>query len=347
MNPFKLVHARVLITALIASYATLSYSADHTIRIVSLANTNDEDYAGAIVFKEIVERESDGAIEVIIFTGGQLCGSPTECLLALQGGVTDVFMSTLGGLANFFPEIQVLDLPYLFPDDETLEQLYRGPLVDDLREAILDKTGLRLMTIGNTGGWRNIANTKREIRTPDDMKGLKLRTINSPIQLELTKALGAAPTPVPWPELYIALATGTVDGSKNGLTDIVGMGFQEHIKYVTMDGHAYMSALWLMNDNTFGELTPEWKAVVEKGFDALREETMRVPKERRAAAIAEFEAAGGTIYWPTPEEKAQFVSAASPVYDWYVEQFGDVWIKKIETAVANLKKQNGEVNPNE
>lgn len=314
-----------------------SYGAEHTIRIVSLANTNDEDYAGALAFKEVVERDSDGAIEVEIFTGGQLCGSPTECLLALQGGVMDVFMSTLGGLANFYPEIQFLDLPYLFPDDETLEQLYRGPLVDDLRDAILKKTGLRLMTIGNTGGWRNIANTKREVRTPKDLKGLKLRTISSPIQIELTRSLGASPTPIPWPELYIALATGTVDGSKNGLTDIVGMGFEEHIKFVTMDGHAYMSALWLMNDDTLKELSPELQSVVKKGFVALQEVTMRVPKERRASAIAEFEAAGGKIYWPTPEEKARFVNAARPVYEWYTKQFGTHWLEKVDAAVAAIE----------
>ncbi|MFP6583684.1 MAG: TRAP transporter substrate-binding protein DctP [Candidatus Hydrogenedentota bacterium] len=327
----------ILIAIAILAGSHKTYAAEHTIRIVSLANTNDEDYVGALAFKEIVENESDGAIEVVIFTGGQLCGSPTECLLALQGGVMDVFMSTLGGLANFYPEIQFLDLPYLFPDDETLERLYRGPLVDDLREAILKKTGLRLMTIGNTGGWRNIANTKREVRTPSDLKGLKLRTISSPIQIELTRALGASPTPIPWPELYIALATGTVDGSKNGLTDIVGMGFEEHIKFVTMDGHAYMSALWLMNDDTFGELSAEMQSVVKEGFVALQEVTMRVPKERLASAIAEFEAAGGKIYRPTPEEKALFVEAARPVYDWYTRQFGTHWLEKVDAAVAAIE----------
>jgi len=331
---------QVVIVIALVTGAMQSYGAEHTIRIVSLANTNDEDYAGALAFKEIVEKESGGAIEVVIFTGGQLCGSPTECLLGLQGGVMDVFMSTLGGLANFFPEIQFLDLPYLFPDDETLEQLYRGPLVDDLREAILEQTGLRLMTIGNTGGWRNIANTKREVRTPSDLKGLKLRTISSPIQIELTRSLGASPTPIPWPELYIALATGTVDGSKNGLTDIVGMGFEEHIKFVTMDGHAYMSALWLMNDDSFNELSPNLQAVVEKGFVALQEVTMRVPKERRADAIAQFEAAGGKIYWPTPEEKALFVKAAQPVYDWYTSQFGEIWLEKVNAAAAAIEDGN-------
>jgi tripartite ATP-independent transporter DctP family solute receptor len=328
---------RIVLVIALVSGSIQSYAAQHTIRIVSLANTNDEDYAGALAFKELVERESDGAIEVVIFTGGQLCGSPTECLLALQGGVMDVFMSTLGGLANFFPEIQFLDLPYLFPDDETLEQLFRGPLVDDLRQAILKKTGLRLMTIGNTGGWRNIANTKREVRTPGDLKGLKLRTISSPIQIELTRSLGASPTPIPWPELYIALATGTVDGSKNGLTDIIGMGFEEHLKFITMDGHAYMSALWLMNDDTFGELSPELQVVVEKGFVALQDVTMRVPKERLASAITEFEAAGGKIHWPTLEEKALFVDAARPVYEWYTRQFGNAWLEKVDSAIAAIE----------
>lgn len=336
---------RLFITIIALLVTTISFNvqaAEHTIRIVSLANTNDEDYAGAVAFKELVERESAGAIEVVIFTGGQLCGSPTECLLALQGGVMDVFMSTLGGLANFYPEIQFLDLPYLLPDEETLEQVFRGPLVEELREALLDKTGLRLMTVGNTGGWRNIANTRRAVRSPKDLKGLKLRTINSPIQIELTRALGASPTPIPWPELYIALATGTVDGSKNGLTDIVGMGFEEHIKYVTMDGHAYMSALWLMNNESFNSLSPKLREVVERGFEELQEVTMRVPKERRDAAIATFEDAGGTITWLTPEEKAKFVEAAQPVYGWYTNQFGRIWLDRVEAAVKAV--QEGEIN---
>ena len=103
-----------------------------------------------------------------------------------------------------------------------------------------------------------------------------------------------------------------------------------------MDGHAYMSALWLMNDKTFKELSPELQSVVKKGFVALQEVTMRVPKGRRAAAIAEFEAVGGQLYWPTPEEKALFVKAARPVYDWYTGQFGTHWIEKVDAAVAEM-----------
>ncbi len=325
------------LTALALVFLSLTAHAQTThLKIVSLANVNDEDYAGATAFKDYVEAQSAGDITVTIFPGGQLCGNSIECLLALEGGVMDIYMSTLSGLANVFPEIQVLDLPYIFNDDATVEALYAGPFVDQLREGILERVPLRLMTIGNTGGWRNIANTRRQIHTPADMKGLKIRTIASPIQIQLVQALGAAPTPVPWPELYTSLATGVVDGSKNGITDIVSMRFQEHIKFMTMDRHAYMSALWLMNQEKYNALPPAHRTIIQQGFDILRQTTMDFPKEQRAAAIAEFEAAGGKIYEPTPEEKAAFIKAAQPLRQWYIDHYGDKWLKILEQAIADL-----------
>jgi TRAP-type transport system periplasmic protein len=316
--------------------AAAPHAAEHTLKLVSLANTQDEDYAGAVAFRDYVEAESGGAIEVEIFPGGQLCGNSIECLLALKAGVMDIYMSTLSGLANFFPEIQVLDLPYLFDGDETVEALFAGPFVDELGFGILDRTGLRLMTIGNTGGWRNLANTRREVRSPADLRGLKIRTIDSPIQIRLTRALGASPTPVPWPELYTSLATGVVDGSKNGLTDILSARLHEHLKFVTMDRHAYMSALWLMNNDAYNTLSPEHQAVVSQGFDILRQVTMDFPKDKQAASVAEFEASGGVIYEPTAEEMAAFRKAAEPLREWYVTQYGDTWLNALEEAIAAL-----------
>lgn len=314
-------------------------AAEYTIKLVTLANTNDEDYDGALVFEDYVESRSNGAIAVEVFAGGQLCGSNMECLLALKGGVMEVFQCALGGLVNWFPEIQVLDLPYVFPNDRVVEQVYGGPFLTELREAILEETGLRLMALSNTGGWRNFANTRREVRTPADLEGLKLRTINSPIQIELTKALGASPTPIPWPELYIALATGVVDGSKNGITDIVSMNFQEHIKYLTLDGHAYMTALWMMNNEAFLELPKDLRKVVVDGFEVLRDVTTAIPKRRRIEAVKKFLDAGGSIYTPTPEEKAQFVEAAAPVKTWYIDKYGTAWLEKLEAAIASAEAE--------
>jgi TRAP-type C4-dicarboxylate transport system substrate-binding protein len=194
------------------------------------------------------------------------------------------------------------------------------------------------MTITNTGGWRNIANTKKQIRTPKDMKGLKLRTINSEVQIELVKLLGASPTPIAWPELYTSLATGVVDGSKNGITDIVGMKFHEHIKHITLDGHAYMSAMWVMNNKSFKKLPDQYKKIVVDGFANLRNVTTAFPKRRQIDAYEQFKKSGGVIYVPTAAEKAQFVKAAKPIRQWYVKKYGKKWLNRLQKAIKVARK---------
>ena len=329
----------LVLTAFLVGGLTQSpaLAAKYTIKVVFLGNMDDEDYDGSMVLKDFCESRSNGAIEVQIYPGGQLCGNPRECLEALQAGVIEVYMTTLGGFGNLFPEIQVLDLPYMFDDDRVVETVFAGPFLNELRTAIVGRTGLRLMTVTNTGGWRNIANTKKEVKTPKDLDGLKLRTINSEVQIELVKLLGANPTPIAWPELYTSLATGVVDGSKNGITDIVGMKFHEHIKFITLDGHAYMAALWLMNNDFFMSMPTDMRKIVADGFDNLKNVTTAFPKRRQIEAYEEFKKAGGKIYVPTPEEKAQFVEAAKPLKDWYAKKFGKEWLDKLDAAIKQAK----------
>ncbi len=149
------------------------------------------------------------------------------------------------GAAGIFPYVQVLDLPYMMSDDRIAEHVLSGEFTRTMRTMALEDSGdtIRLMTIGNTGGWRNFANTKHRVAKPEDLKGLKIRTVVADLPQELVKALGAAPTPIPWPELFTSLQTGVVEGSKNGITDIMGMKFPDAgLQYVTLDGHAYMGA---------------------------------------------------------------------------------------------------------
>jgi TRAP-type C4-dicarboxylate transport system substrate-binding protein len=177
---------------------------------------------------------------------------------------------------------------------------------------------IRLMTIGNTGGWRNFANTKRRVTQPSDMKGLKIRTVVADLPQELVKAMGASPTPIPWPELFTSFQTGVVEGSKNGITDIMGMKFPDAgLKYVTLDGHAYMGALWWMNNQKFASMPENLRRVMVDGFAALQQATFASPKRKSIKAYEEFVAAGGDLYVPSPEEKAKFKAAATPVYDWF------------------------------
>ena len=150
------------------------------------------------------------------------------------------------------------------------------------------------------------------------MEGLKIRTVVADLPQELVKALGASPTPIPWPELFTSFQTGVVEGSKNGITDIMGMKFPDAgLQNVTLDGHAYMGALWWMNNEKFKSMSPELRRVVVDGFAALQQATFASPKRKSIKAYEDFVAGGGDLYVPTPEEKAMFKAAAAPVYDWF------------------------------
>jgi len=311
----------VAVAALMAgSAATSALAADYTIRATANSNENDEDYDGLVVFKNYVEAASNGAIEVELFIGTQLCSNGAECLQGVADGSIDVYISTSGGAAGLFPYVQVLDLPYLMASDRVAEHVLSGDFTRTIRDMALEDSGdtIRLMTIGNTGGWRNFANTKRRVAAPSDMDGLKIRTVVADLPQELVKALGASPTPIPWPELFTSFQTGVVEGSKNGITDIMGMKFPDAgLQYITLDGHAYMGALWWMSNESFLAMPEDMRRVVVDGFYALQQATFASPKRKSIAAYEEFVAGGGDLYVPSPEQKAAFKEAASPVYDWF------------------------------
>ncbi|MBE3638390.1 TRAP transporter substrate-binding protein [Mangrovicoccus algicola] len=337
-----------LVAALLAGTALPAAAADITLRATANSNENDEDYDGLVVFKNYVEAASNGAIEVELFIGTQLCSNGAECLQGVADGSIDIFMSTSGGVAGLFPYVQVLDLPYLMPDDRTAEKVLSGEFTRKMRQMALEDSGdtIRLMTIGNTGGWRNFANTQKRIETPADLRGMKMRTVVADLPQELVKAMGASPTPIPWPELFTSLQTGVVDGTKNGITDIMGMKFPDAgLQYLTLDGHAYMAALWWMSNQTFQDLPDNLKRVVVDGFYALQQATFASPKRKSIAAYEAFVEGGGDLYVPTPAQKAEFRKAADPVYDWFRANVGrggeifDAFAAAVETARSELEAE--------
>ena len=313
-----LLAASFLATTGFAAYA--DGHAQYKIRATANSNENDEDYDGLVVFKNYVEAASNGAVAVELFIGTQLCSKGAECLQGVSDGSIDVYISTSGGASGIFPYVQVLDLPYLMADDRIAEHVLSGDFTRTMRTMALADSGdtIRLMTVGNTGGWRNFANTKRRVTMPKDMEGLKIRTVVADLPQELVKAMGASPTPIPWPELFTSFQTGVVEGSKNGITDIMGMKFPDAgLKYVTLDGHAYMGALWWMNNEKFLSMPEDMRRVVNDGFYALQQATFASPKRKSIEAYEQFVAGGGDIYVPSLAEKAAFKDAAAPVYDWF------------------------------
>jgi TRAP-type C4-dicarboxylate transport system substrate-binding protein len=333
--------------ALSAILALPAAAQDYTLRATANSNENDEDYDGLVVFKNYVENASNGAIAVELYIGTQLCGNGAECIQGVADGSIDIFVTTSGGASGIFPYIQVFDLPYLMSDDRIAEEvLTNTDLTAQMRARMLDDSGgaVRLMTIGNTGGWRNFANTERRIETPEDVAGLKLRTVVADLPQELVRTLDASPTPIPWPELFTSLQTGVVEGTANGITDIMGMKFPEAgLQYLTLDGHSYMAAIWVMNNEVFTSMPPELQRVVVDGFAALQQATFASPKRKSIEAYEAFVAGGGDLYVPSPEQKAAFQEAVQPVYAWFGENV-DGGAEMLENLRAAVTEAEANVN---
>ncbi|GLO62693.1 C4-dicarboxylate ABC transporter [Vibrio sp. MACH09] len=319
-----------------------AYSADYKLTVPHVSNLDSYNHQSLLVFKNYVESRSNGQIEVDIYPSGQLCSNAKECLAGIQAGMFDYFQTTIAELANYWQPVGAFDLPYMLPNDRVAECVYDNEaFLGDVRQNVLKKApNSRLMMVSNSGGWRNIATTKKQVKSPTDVEGLKLRTVPAKIQQELVKNLGGAPTPIAWPEVYTALSTGVVDGTKNGIVDIVQNRFQESLNYMVLDGHAYMGGAWVFNDKKFQSFPDELKAVIIDAVNAQNQYLRSYPKHREYTAYEEFKKAGGAIYNPTNQEKEAFKTAAAPVRDYFLETSGaegEKWLQRFENEINTCK----------
>ncbi|MDX2145506.1 MAG: TRAP transporter substrate-binding protein DctP [Rhodospirillaceae bacterium] len=331
----RIVYAALVLASLVGVLTSTADRPALTIKVAFLASDDDEDYAGSVAFKQYIEARSNGRIAVKVYPSGQFCGNERECIEALQSGILEVHMTTVGGFGNVFPPGQVLDLPYAFDNNEIAECVLDGPFVTDLRDEMLRRNlNLRLMAVGNTGGWRNFSSTVRPIKTPADVAGMKIRTTPAAIEQEMVRLFGGNPTPVAWSELYTAFATGVVEGTKNGIQDIVQMKFQDYLKYLTVDEHAYMGALWWYSEPHWRQLSEEDRRLVTEAFAELEAVTRAMPKQREAESFATFAKTGGEIHRLSAEEKDAFRRAASGMRAWFEGEYGREWLDKLDAAVA-------------
>ena len=309
----------------------------HTVTMVLPAAAVDLPEAAA--FESLVEALSVGRINVEIDAGGEYCGEPVPCLAALQDGAIDVYRATVPDIGRLMPELHVFDVPYLLETDEVVEWVFRGTFFARVRDALLHRTGLRLMALGSAGGWRGIATASRAVRTPGDAQGLTLRTADSPLAVAWARAIGASPEPVPRPELPAHLAAGRIAGTADGVIDIVAAGLQDDLPYLTQDRHGYQAALWLMNEQAYQVFPPALRQLLDAGFDELARRTLARARERAAEAIAAFEAAGGRVRVPSAVERRAFVMAAGRVSTWYMDEYGYEWLVWLEGAIAEAERE--------
>lgn len=232
-------------------------------KVIKFANQNAAGHPiiqGMEKFKEIVEKNSGGKIKVNIFPSGQL-GSDQANLSALQGGTLEMASMNSGILASVVREFSVFDFPFMFASGREADAIVDGAFGQKLH-ARLDEKGVVGLTYYELG-FRHLTNGRRAINKVADIEGLKLRVIPNAINIDWVKALGANPTPLPFPELYAALEQKAVDGQENPVATINGAKFFEVQKHLALTGHQYNPQSVIISKKFWDTLSAAEKKIVQ------------------------------------------------------------------------------------
>jgi TRAP-type transport system periplasmic protein len=291
--------------------------------------------AGSTIFKQLVEVETGGAVEVKLFPAGQL-GGEREVAEGTKLGTIQMGMLS-GPLANFYKEAQVLDIPYLFSSYPVAWKVLDGWFGKEMAEDCLKKTGMRILAYDQVG-FRNFTNSARPIKSPADLKGLKIRVMESPVYIALIKALGGSPTPISWTETYTSLQQKVVDGQENPVTSIKYAKLYEVQKYLTLDGHTYGVSFMLINEKFFQTLPKETQAIIKTHAITACTVARGIDTIDSTLGTQFLKEKGMEIYAPTAKEKAMFREAAQgPIIEYLEKQIGRTWIDKILKAVKEAE----------
>ncbi len=265
----------------------------------------------AYTFAEQVEQLSGGTMKVELYPAAQL-GDASSMLTQVEAGTLESCMSISNGqfATSYYPDLGFLDIPYLFDSAQEAYDLLdpEGDFFKELQADIAAKTGIRPLVFFNEG-LRHITNSKREIRKPEDLKGLKIRTMNVAAHMKMFETMGAQPTNISWNELYTALQTGVVDAQENPVINAVYISAWEVQKYMTLDGHVCLCGLFCMNDKFYGSLTPDQQAVVDQAAREALKAEYKMFSDNEANALQTLKDNGLEVIELTPEEKQAFVDA--------------------------------------
>ncbi|SMB98468.1 tripartite ATP-independent transporter solute receptor, DctP family [Thermanaeromonas toyohensis ToBE] len=284
---------------------------------------------GAKRFADLIKERTNGRIQISVYPDGQLGKGERELLEALQQGIIDIYVGSTGPIGGFSPSMLLVDIPFLFRDYQHVDKVLDGPigkqLLDDLEKANLK--GLAFWE----NGFRNLTNSKRPVKTPEDAKGLKIRTMENPVHLTAWKTLGVNPVPMPWAEVYGALQQRVVDGQENPVPVILNSKLYEVQKYLTMTQHVYSPAPIIMSLKKWQTLSKEDQDLFIKTAQEVAPWQRNLGRQNEQKMLSELEAKGMQI--ERNVDKSLWQKAMQPAFEEFAKQFGK---DKIES-IMNVK----------
>jgi C4-dicarboxylate-binding protein DctP len=300
-----------LATALTFSFCGAAYAADFTFTFAHVLTEDTPNARAAVRFKEEVEANSDGRIEINIRPAAQL-GGDVEIIEQTQMGLVHIAIPPTGNLANFNEKMYLFDLPFLLGDNDAMKRVLDGEVGTELL-GTLGANNLHGIAMWGAG-FRHMTNNVRPINGPEDLKGIKMRTLQAPTILSTYRAYGANPTAMAYVEVYNGLQQGVVEGQENPLANINSMRFYEVQKYMTLTGHAYHTYAAVMNKQAWESLPEDLQKVVEDAMIVGRDAAREYTNEDEARILDEIKDQI-EIQELSAEGRAAFIEASKPIYD--------------------------------
>jgi tripartite ATP-independent transporter DctP family solute receptor len=332
---------RFLMTAMLAAGSMLVAAAADAKTILKFSIGAPDSQGGEIMgmkaLKEYVEFKSKGEIEIRLFFNTM--GGSLQVTEAVKNGTLEMALTDDSVLGSFHKPMQVFQIPYLFPSSPVAWDFMTSPFVRELTEDMRKATGIRTLTLSENG-FRNLTNNVREVKTPDDMKGLKMRTMQSQVYVNFMRSLGASATPISWPELVPALKQNVVDGQENASSTVFDGRLYEVQKFMSVNEHIYGLHLIIINDRVFEGLTPDLRQILIDGARIHAE----VANSRKAMdslqAIDKIREKGVKVYVNSPTEKEMFrKQSQDAVIEFIASQTSRDLVMKLLAAVDESKKR--------
>ena len=323
----------LLVLALLAALPAGMAFAGEAKKIIRISNgVNDVHPAvlGAKKFKEVVESKVGARYEIQVYANAQL-GDDVRATESVRAGTLEMVIPSTSPLTGLSKELMVFDLPFLFPNSQVATKVLYGPVGQRILDSMSSK-GLKGLAYWENG-FRQLSNSVREVKSPADIKGLKIRTMENPLHLAAWKALGANPTPMPFSEVFTAMQQKTIDGQENPVVVIYLQKFNEVQKYVTLTGHIYTPFLLLMNQKLWDGMSAEDQKAFMDGAIAGRDYVLQLNKEMTDTQIKKLREFGMTVTELTPQQLKVFQDAVQTVYTQFEDRIGKSLVDEIRAEV--------------
>lgn len=306
----------------------------HTLKFASQNNKGHPQVEGMEKFAEIVKEKSGGKITVRLFPGGTL-GGDLQTISAMQGGTVEMTVVNAGLLGGISKDFALVDLPFLFDSPQQADAVMDGAFGTKLMEQLPAK-GLHGLGYWELG-FRQLTNNRRAVKTVDDISGLKIRVVQTPVMIDLFNALGANAVPMPFPEVYPALETGAIDGQENPFSLILTSKFYEVQKHLTVTRHVYNPQIVLISGKLWDKLNDEEKKLIQDAVNEARTHQRGVSRSQSDEALAKLKEEGMEVTELPPEEMTKLREKAKPVFEKHSKEANPDLVKLLNDELAKTR----------